>query len=201
MLKEIKPALVVLAALTLTTGVVYPLAVTGIARLLFPSRAAGCIVIRDRRPVGSALISQEFSSPAYFWGRPSATATRPYNASASGSSNLATSNPALQAAVRTRIAALRAADPDNHAAVPVDLVTSSASGLDPHVSPAAAAYQVHRVARARKLPENVVRELVRRHTEARQLGVLGETRVNVLELNLALDELAAGQAPPHHMEQ
>jgi K+-transporting ATPase ATPase C chain len=175
--------------LTLLTGVAYPLAVTGLAALAFPGRATGGLVVRDGAPVGSALIGQAFSGPAYFWGRPSATGPYPYNAAASSGSNLGPSNPALVDAVQARTAALRAADPANTAPVPVDLVTASASGLDPHISPAAALYQVPRVARARGLSEETVRQLVGHHTEKRQLGVLGEPRVNVLLLNLALDYL------------
>jgi len=189
MWKALRSALLMAVALTLVTGLGYPLAVTGLAAVLFPERATGSPVVRDGRPIGSSLVGQPFSSPSYFWGRPSATAPYPYNAAASSGSNLGPTNPALAEAVRARIDALRAADPDNEAPVPVDLVTASASGLDPHISPAAALYQVPRVARARGLPEDAVRHLVRRHTEQRQLGVLGEPRVNVLLLNLALDAL------------
>ena len=189
MWKETRPALLMVVVLTLLTGLVYPLAVTGLAAALFPGPAAGSLVLRDDRPVGSLLIGQPFSSPSYFWGRPSATAPHPDNAAASSGSNLGPSNPALVDAVRARTAALRAVDPTNTAEVPVDLVTASASGLDPHISPAAALYQLPRVARARGLTEDTVRQLVGRHTEGRQLGVLGEPRVNVLLLNLALDDL------------
>jgi K+-transporting ATPase ATPase C chain len=183
------PALRMLAALTLLTGVLYPALVTAAAALLFPGRATGSLVTRGGAVVGSRLIGQPFSDPRYFWGRPSATAPLPYDATASGGSNLAPSNPAFAAAVRERIAALRAADPRHPAPVPVDLVTASASGLDPHISPAAAAYQIARVARARGISEQVVRALVAAHTFPRELGVLGEPRVEVLSLNLALDDL------------
>jgi K+-transporting ATPase ATPase C chain len=189
MWKQIRPAFVITAVLTLLTGVAYPLAVTALAALVFPGRAAGSLLERDGQSIGSALIGQSFSSPAYFWGRPSATAPHPYNAASSRGSNLGPTNPALVDAVRSRIAALRDADPGNDAPVPVDLVTASASGLDPHISPAAALYQVARVARERGLPVATVRSLVDRHTEGRQLLVLGEPRVNVLLLNLALDDL------------
>ncbi len=182
----IRPLLVSFTALTLLTGVVYPLVVTGIARLVFPAQAAGSLIVRDGKPVGSALIGQNFSEPGHFWGRPSATSPMPYNAAASSGSNQGPLNPALTDAVKSRVAALRAADPGNTAPVPVDLVTASASGLDPHISPAAARYQVARVARARGLPAAQLQALVDRHTEHRLLGVIGEPRVNVLLLNLAL---------------
>jgi K+-transporting ATPase ATPase C chain len=165
------------------------LLVTALAQLVFPARAAGSVVMRDGHPAGSALIGQSFSDPRYFWGRPSATAPQPYNGTASNASNLGALNPALTAAVKERVAALRAADPGNTAPVPVDLVTSSASGLDPEISLAGAAWQAARVARARGLPETRVRALLAAHAEGRLLGVLGEPRVNVLELNLALDAL------------
>jgi K+-transporting ATPase ATPase C chain len=184
-----RPALVLLAALTLLTGLAYPLAVTGLARLAFPAQARGSLIVREGRAVGSALVGQAFDDPRYVWGRPSATGRHPYDAAASGGRNLGPANPALAEAVRQRVATLRAADPGNPAPVPVDLVTASASGLDPHVSPAAALYQVPRVARARGLDEAAVRALVERHVEGRQWGVLGEPRVNVLRLNLALDGL------------
>jgi K+-transporting ATPase ATPase C chain len=189
MWNQLRPALLLAVVMTLVTGVAYPLVVTGMAGLLFPDRAAGSLVLREGRAAGSALIGQPFSSHAYFWGRPSATAPHPYNAAASSGSNLGPFNRALADAVRARIAALRAADPGNWTPVPVDLVTASASGLDPHISPAAALYQLPRVARARGLSEQTVRRLVDRHTEGRLLGVLGEPRVNVLLLNLALDDL------------
>lgn len=189
MRSEIRPALVLLALLTAVTGVLYPLAVTGLANLAFPKQAAGSMVFRDGRVVGSRLIGQAFDAPRFFWGRPSATRPVPYNAAASSGSNLGPLNPALVAAVKARIAALRAADPTATGPVPVDLVTASASGLDPHISPAAAEYQVSRVARARDLDPQTVRALVRAHTEGRTFGLLGEPRVNVLELNLALEAL------------
>lgn len=175
--------------LTLVTGVVYPLVVTAAARVLFPHQAGGSLIEVDGRKIGSELIGQSFSQPGHFWGRPSATAPVPYNASAGAGSNLGPTNPALVNAVRDRIAALRAADPDNSGPVPIDLVTASASGLDPHISPAAAYYQVGRVAQARGLNEQPVRELVARHVEQPTWGLLGSARVNVLRLNLALDAL------------
>ncbi|HEX6570813.1 MAG TPA: potassium-transporting ATPase subunit KdpC [Steroidobacteraceae bacterium] len=183
----IRPCLGVFVALTLLTGVAYPLVVTGIARLVFPDQASGSIVTRGARAVGSRLLGQPFTRPEYFWGRPSATTPQPYNGAASTGSNLAPTNPALAGAVAARVADLRAADPDNTRPVPVDLVTASGSGLDPHISPAAAEYQVQRVARARNMAPAHVRRLVAEHTEGRTLGLLGEPRVNVLALNLALD--------------
>ena len=184
----IKPALLLFLALTLVTGVIYPLLVTGIAQLAFPVEANGSLLLRDGKPIASALIGQPFQSPGYFWGRPSATSPAD-NAASSTGSNLGPTNPALVEAVRVRVNALRAADPGNAAPIPVDLVTASASGLDPHISPAAAEYQVPRVARARQLTEQAVRQLVADHTEARTWGILGEPRVHVIELNLALDRL------------
>lgn len=178
---------VVFLLLTLITGVVYPLLVTGAARLTFPAEAAGSVIVQIGKPVGSALLGQPFSSPKYFWSRPSATGPQPYNGAASSGSNQATTNPALIDAVTMRVVALRAADPSNTAPIPVDLVTASASGLDPHISPAAAAFQVARVARARGLDIATVEALVAKHTQGRTLGLLGEPRVHVLELNLALD--------------
>jgi K+-transporting ATPase ATPase C chain len=184
----IRPAVSLFVLLTVITGVVYPLAVTGAAKAAFPAQAAGSLIVKDGKPVGSSLIGQNFSDPKYFWGRPSATAPMPYNAAASGGANLGPLNPALVDAVKARVEALRAADPGNTVPVPVDLVTSSASGLDPHISPAAALYQVERVAKARGLDPAAVRRLVQKHVEGRQLGVLGEPRVNVLELNLDLEK-------------
>jgi len=175
--------------LTILTGLLYPLTVTGLAQLFFPDQANGSLIVRKDKVVGSKLIGQYFDKPEYFWSRPSATAPFPYNAAASGGSNLGPTNPVLIDAVKARVAALRTADPGNSLPVPVDLVTASASGLDPHISPAAALYQVKRVARARGLDENSVLTLVSKHTEDRQFGVLGEARVNILELNLALDVL------------
>jgi len=184
----LRPALVLLAFLSLVTGVAYPLLVTVVAQAAFPSQANGSIVVAGGRERGSALIGQPFEDPRYFWSRPSAT-TPAYNAAASSGSNLGPLNPALKDAVAARVAALRAADPVNAAPVPVDLVTTSGSGLDPHVSPAAALYQVHRVAARRGLPEAQVRALVEGHVQGRALGFLGEPAVNVLELNLALDNM------------
>ncbi len=187
MLAQLRPAILVLVLLTVVTGVVYPLVVTGIAQAVFPFQAQGSLVVKDGKVVGSALIGQPFDDPKYFWSRPSATSPFADNAAASSGSNLSPTNPDLVKAVQGRVDALRAADPGNTAPVPVDLVTASGSGLDPHISPAAALYQVSRVARARKLDLEAVRQLVDRHIEGRSLGLLGEPRVNVLALNLALD--------------
>ena len=191
----LRPALVLFLALTLLTGVAYPLAVTGAARLLFPDQAAGSLILQGGKPVGSRLIGQNFTDPGRFWGRPSATGPMPYNAAASGGANQGPLNPALVDAVKSRIDALRAADPGNSAPVPVDLVTASASGLDPHISPAAAGYQAARVARVRGLPLEKVQQLVAGETETPWLGLLGEPRVHVLRLNLALDALKSSNAP------
>jgi K+-transporting ATPase ATPase C chain len=193
MRSEIRPAILLLLVLTLITGVLYPLLVTGIAQVAFPRQANGSLIVRNGVVVGSSWIGQEFSEPKYFWGRLSATSP-PYNAGASSGSNLGPTNAALIDAVKARIAALRAADPGATLPVPVDLVTASGSGLDPHFSVAAAEYQVARVARARGLTPEAVRSLVLRHTIGRLLGVIGEPVVNVLELNLALDELQARAA-------
>ncbi|HEX4986556.1 MAG TPA: potassium-transporting ATPase subunit KdpC [Burkholderiales bacterium] len=187
MLNELRRSATMLLAMTLLTGVAYPLLVTGIGQAAFHEKANGSFVGRDGKAVGSALIGQPFSDPKHFWGRPSATLPYPYNASASSGSNLGPSNPALADAVAARVKALRDADPGNSAPVPVDLVTASASGLDPHISPAAAEYQVARVAKASGLDPAKIRGLVAAATEGRQLGFLGEPRVDVLELNLALD--------------
>jgi K+-transporting ATPase ATPase C chain len=186
-MKELKPAVLMLVWLSLITGLAYPLLVTGIAQAVFPGQANGSLIVKDGKAVGSSLIGQPFDDPKYFWSRLSATATHAYNAGASSGSNLGPINPALHAAAKGRIDGLREADPDNKAPIPVDLVTASGSGLDPHISPAAALYQVRRVAKARGLDEARVRQLVESHVEGRQLGVLGEPRVNVLRLNLALD--------------
>ncbi len=183
----LRPALVLLVGLTIITGVAYPLLVTGAAQAVFPRQANGSIVESGGKPVGSSLLGQSFVEPRYFWSRPSATSPDPYNGTASGGSNQGPTNPALTDAAKKRIAALQAADPGNTAPVPVELVTASGSGLDPEISPAAARYQVARVARARGLDPAAVQALVEAHTEGRQFGVLGEPRVNVLELNLALD--------------
>lgn len=187
MKSTLRPALVLFGALTLVVGVLYPLAVTGIGQLAFADKASGSLVLREGKPVGSTLIGQAFSSPGYFWGRPSATGPMANNASGSSGSNQGPLNPALVDAVKGRIAALRALDPANTAPVPVDLVTASASGLDPDISVAAAQYQAGRVAAARKLPRERVEALVSAHTVGRSLGFFGEARVNVLRLNLALD--------------
>lgn len=185
----LRPALVLFVLLSALTGLLYPLAVTGAAKAVFPDQTAGSLIERDGQLVGSRLIGQNFSDPKHFWGRPSATAPMAYNAAASGGSNQGPLNPALVDAVKARVEALRAADPGNTAPVPVDLVTTSASGLDPDISPAAAAYQASRVARVRGLPVEQVNTLIARHTEAPFGGFLGEPRVNVLALNLALDAM------------
>jgi K+-transporting ATPase ATPase C chain len=184
----VRPTLVVFALLTLLTGVAYPLAVTVFARTVFADQAFGSLIVRDGRPVGSSLIGQNFVDPRHFWGRLSATSPQPYNASNSGGSNLGPLNPALVESARARIDALRAADPGNTAPVPVDLVTASASGLDPHISVAGARFQAARVARARGLSTVQVEQLIDRHTEGPLLGFIGEPHVNVLRLNLALDD-------------
>lgn len=191
---SIRPALVILALLTLLTGALYPLLITGIGAAVFPGRASGSLIVKDGKAIGSSLIGQNFTDPKYFWGRPSATGTMPYNPQASAGANQGPLNPALADAVKARIANLRAADPGNSAAVPVDLVTASASGLDPHISVAAANYQASRVARVRGLRIDQVMQLVVRHTEGRWLGLLGEPRVNVLTLNLALDGVSHDRA-------
>ncbi len=185
----LRPAISLFVLLTAVTGVVYPLTVTGIAKAAFPEAAGGSLILKEGKPVGSLLIGQNFTDPKYFWGRPSATSPQPYNASASSGSNQGPLNPALVDAVKGRIEALKAVDPDNLRKIPADLVTASASGLDPHISPAAAAYQLERVARTRQLAPSAVRALVDRNTEGRQWGVFGEPRVNVLKLNIALDSL------------
>jgi K+-transporting ATPase ATPase C chain len=187
MLKELKPALLMLALLTVLTGGIYPLLVTGIAQLVFPHQANGSLIEQNGKVVGSELIGQPFSDPKYFWGRPSATGPVPYNAGASSGSNLGPLDPALEVAVKARIAALKASDPANTAPIPVDLVTASGSGLDPHISPAAARRQALRIARLHGLSETEVMQLIDAHTQGRQFGLLGEPRVNVLALNLALE--------------
>ncbi len=187
MLSELRPAIVVLLSMTFITGLVYPLAVTAVAQIVFPNQSNGSLIVKDGQVVGSSLIGQPFDDPQYFWGRLSATGPFPYNAGASSGSNLGPLNDALIDAAQARIDALKQADPQNTAPIPVDLVTASGSGLDPHISIAAARYQVSRVARARGVSEAQVQTLVARFTEGRQFGILGEPRVNVLELNLALD--------------
>ena len=183
----LRPAFSLFVLLSLVTGLAYPLLVTGLAQLFFPSEAAGSLVLKDGKAVGSSLIGQPFSDAKYFWSRPSATSPQPYNAASSGGSNLGPTNPALTDAVKSRIEALRAADPDNKLPVPIDLVTTSASGLDPHISVAAARYQAARVARERKLPLEKVNALIDRNSAGALFGLIGEPRVNVLALNLALD--------------
>lgn len=187
----LRPALVLFALMTALTGIVYPLAVTGIAKAAFPNQASGSLLFKAGKPVGSALIGQSFSDSKYFWSRPSATSPMPYNGSNSSGSNQGPLNPVLIDAVKARIGVLKAVDPTNALPIPVDLVTASASGLDPHISLAAAQYQAARVARARGLPVAVVQSLIATHTQDRWLGVLGEVRVNVLALNLALDRAGA----------
>ena len=185
----LRPALTLLLVLTVLTGVIYPLVVTGVAQVAFPAQANGSLIRRNGQVIGSRLIGQPFSAPQYFWSRPSATSPQPYNGLASGGSNLGPTNPALIAAVKARIAALHAADPDNRALIPVDLVTASASGLDPDISLAAAYYQAGRVARARHVSVRQVRALIAARARGGELGVLGTPRINVLELNLALDAM------------
>jgi potassium-transporting ATPase KdpC subunit len=185
----IRPAIVLFLIMTVLTGFVYPFAVTGIAQVLFHDEAGGSLILRDGKPVGSRIIGQSFSDPKYFWSRPSATAPQPYNALASGGSNLGPLNPALTDAIKSRIDVLKGADPTNTAPIPVDLVTASGSGLDPEISLAAASYQVPRVARVRGLDPVTVRALIAAHARGRLFGLVGEPRINVLELNLALDAL------------
>ncbi len=189
MLSQLRSAFFMLLVLTVITGVIYPLVVTGIAQVAFPHQANGSLITVNGKTYGSELIGQQFDAPKYFWGRPSATLPKPYNAASSSGSNLGPTNPALISAVTARVKALHDADPENTLPIPVDLVTASASGLDPHISVASALYQVHRVAAARGLSEADVRSLVEKYTEERQFGFLGEPRVNVLLLNLALDGL------------
>jgi K+-transporting ATPase ATPase C chain len=190
---EIIPSLRMLVILSALTGIVYPFVMTGLAQIAFPHAANGSLIVANGKTLGSELIGQPFDDPKYFWSRPSATSPQPYNGASSGASNQGPRNPALADAVRDRIKALRDADPDNKAAVPVDLVTASGSGLDPHIGVAAAEYQLARVARARGLPEQQVRGLVNESTLGRTLGVLGEPRVNVLALNLALDRIGSSK--------
>lgn len=187
MKRDLISALIIFVVLTVITGLAYPGAVTAVAQLAMRDKADGSLITRNGKAVGSELIGQPFSDPKYFWGRPSATSPQPYNGLASSGSNQGPTNPALVDAVKERISALREADPKNSSPIPLDLVAASASGLDPHISPAAAEYQVERVAKLRNIDAARVRALVARHTDGRQLGVLGEARVNVLKLNLALD--------------
>jgi len=189
MWRQLRITLIFLGLFTVITGIIYPLVVTGITQAFFHHQANGSLIEKDGQSVGSELIGQPFSDPKYFWGRLSATAPFPYNADSSSGSNYGPTNPALREAVQARIDALKAADADNNQPIPVDLVTYSASGLDPHISIAAANYQVPRVARYRGLSEEQVYALVARFAEGRQFGILGEPRVNVLQLNLALDEV------------
>jgi K+-transporting ATPase ATPase C chain len=191
----LRPALVLFLVLTFLTGIAYPLVVTGLAQTWFPSQAHGSLILRDGKAVGSILIGQSFSDPAHFWSRPSATSPMSNNPVASGGSNLGSLNPALTDAVKARVAALRAADPSNTAAVPVDLVTASGSGLDPHISLAAAQYQLNRIALARKLSTQVVQGLIDQNTQRPLLRLMGEPVVNVLQLNLALDAHSAHGNP------
>ena len=186
-----RPAISVFVVLSVITGLLYPILTAGIGKIAFPSQAGGSLIEQDHKLLGSSLIGQQFSSPAYFWGRPSATGPMPYNGVNSGGSNFSNGNPAQIAAVTDRIKALHEADPDNTQAIPVDLVTASGSGLDPEISPAGAAYQVLRIARIRHADPQQLKQLVAQYTEAPQLGMLGEARVNVLKLNLALDRLVA----------
>lgn len=190
----IRPAIVLFLMMTVITGIAYPLVITGIAQVAFPDQAGGSLLMKGGKAVGSHLIGQSFSDPKYFWSRPSATSPQPYNGLASSGSNLGPINPALTAGIKKNIDALRAVDPTNTAPVPVDLVTASGSGLDPEISLAGARYQVARLARVRGLSAPAVQGLIDSHAQGRWLGVLGEPRVNVLELNLALDDLAAASA-------
>ncbi len=191
LIDQLRPAFLVFILLTVVTGLVYPLIVTGIAQGVFPHQANGSLIGKPGGYAGSELVGQSFDDPQYFWGRLSATSDFPYNSGSSSGSNLGPSNPALAENVKARVEALQKADPGNQSSIPIDLVTSSGSGLDPHISPAAALYQVSRVARIRNLPEDQVRSLVTQFTEPRQWGFLGEPRVNVLKLNLALDSLGS----------
>jgi potassium-transporting ATPase KdpC subunit len=189
MLRQIVfPAILMIVVMTVLTGVMYPLVVTGIAQFAFPTQANGSLIDEGEEHLASTLIGQPFDDPKYFWNRPSATGPYPYNASNSSGSNLGVNEPNLIAAIKSRIEALKQADPDNDKEIPVDLITASSSGLDPHISPAAATYQLSRVAKARGLPEDTVRGFVTKHTELRTFGLLGEDRVNVVTLNLDLDK-------------
>ncbi len=190
-MKQLRPALTVFAMLSLVTGLAYPLAMTGLSQLLFPAEANGSLIVKDGKAMGSSLIGQNFSNPNYFWGRPSATSPMPYNAANSGGSNLGPTNPATLDAVKARIAALKAAGPVPEGPVPADLVQASSSGLDPEITPAAALYQVPRIAKVRNIPVEKIKELIDANTLGHQWGVLGQSRVNVLKLNLALDNYKA----------
>ena len=192
MFAQLRIATLMLVVFSVLTGLVYPLAITGIAQLAFPTQANGSLITRDVNAVGTELIGQQFDDAEYFWSRPSATSPFPYNAGSSSGSNLAVTNPTQQDAIQLRVERLRAADPENKMPIPIDLVTASGSGLDPHISPAAAAYQTARVARARGIDPQAVAGLIASATDPRQFGILGEPRVNVLRLNLALDALSAG---------
>lgn len=185
----IRPCVVLFGLLTILTGVIYPAIITVIGQVVFPVQANGSVIFKDGKAIGSSLVGQSFDSPEYFWGRPSATAPFAYNGASSGGSNLSPTNPAWLDTVKERVEAIYAAHPDETAAVPVDLVTASGSGLDPHISPSAAEFQVKRIAKARGLDESKVRELVTRNTDRRVFGIMGEPRVNVLRLNLALDAI------------
>jgi len=186
-MKQLRIAFISTLFLTVFTGLLYPYAITGLAQLLFPKQANGSLIYKDGKPIGSRLIGQPFDDPKYFWSRLSATSPVPYNAASSSGSNLGPTNPALFKAIQDRIDALHKADPDNKEPIPVDLATASGSGLDPHISPAAAQYQVKRIAKVRGMSESAVQSLIQKHTEGRFLGLLGEPAVNVLELNLDLD--------------
>jgi K+-transporting ATPase KdpC subunit len=189
MRSQLRPAIISIAIFTILTGILYPTVITGIAQVIFPHQANGSLTVQNGQVVGSELIGQPFDDPRYFWGRLSATSPYPYNAASSTGSNLGPSNPALSEQVKARIADLKAADPTNNSLIPVDLVTSSGSGLDPNISVAAAFYQIPRVAKSRGLSQDIVRALVDQSTQGRQFGLLGEPRVKVLDLNLALDEI------------
>ncbi|MBF0519338.1 MAG: potassium-transporting ATPase subunit KdpC [Nitrospirae bacterium] len=189
MMAVLRTSIVSLVVFTVMLGIIYPLAMTGIAQAVFPDKANGSIIVKNGKTVGSSLIGQPFSAPGYFWSRPSATTPYPYNGVSSSSSNLGQNNPDLQKALADRISALKTADPENTKPIPIDLITSSGSGLDPHISPAAALYQIHRVAKHRGLSESIVTSLVEKHTEPRQFGIFGEPVVNVVKLNIALDKL------------
>jgi len=190
----IRPAISLFILLSVITGLLYPIATTGIGKILFPTQASGSLIEQNHKVLGSTLIGQQFSSPGYFWGRPSATGPMPYNGVNSGGSNFGPSNPAQKAAVADRVKALHEADPANTLAIPVDLVTASGSGLDPEISPAGATYQIGRIAKARDISATMLEHLILQHTVTPQFGVLGEARVNVLELNLALDRLSSAKS-------